>query len=164
MNIRNTLLLCMLVAYAIPIYYVYYHYGCNDSVSSTLCDQNHKNVILACMALMGVFTIAYELKRNDVFSVAANAVLFLGIYGLITFDETTSLHYVFATSAFLTIFAFMTRAAIVHNDVILLVSLLLCGRLMIDVAINLQSDTPIIYAEAAYILNFAFFYMYLHCC
>jgi hypothetical protein len=155
----------MLVAYAIPIYYVYYYYyGCNDSVSSILCDQNHKNVILACMALMGVFTIAYELKRNDLFSVAAIGVLLLGIYGLITFDETTNLHYVFATSAFLAIFAFMARAAIVHSDVILLVSLLLCGRLMIDVAVNLQSGNPIIYAEAAYILNFAFFHLYLHCC
>ena len=164
MNARNILLLCMLVAYAIPIYYVYYHYGCNDSVSSILCDQNHKNVILACMALMGVFTIAYELKRNDVFSVAAIGVLLLGKYGLITFDETTNLHYVFATSAFLAIFAFMARAAIVHSDVILLVSLLLCGRLMIDVAMNLRLDNPIIYAEAAYILNFAFFYLYLHCC
>ena len=58
----------------------------------------------------------------------------------------------------------MTRAAVLHSDVILLVSLLLCGRLMIDVAVNLQSDNPIIYAEAAYILNFAFFYLYLHCC
>ena len=155
----------MLIAYAIPIYYVYYHYGSNNSISSIICDESHKNVILGCMALMGVFTIAYELQRNDTVSVVAICVVLAGIYGLIVFDEQTKLHYVFAAGVFLSILAFMSRNCYLkQNDVILLVSTLLCGRLLLDNVEGLCADNSIIYFEAAYIVNFAFFYMYLHCC
>jgi hypothetical protein len=117
------------------------------------------------MALMGAFTIAYELQRNDVLSVVAICVVLAGIYGLIVFDEQTKLHYVFAAGVFLSILAFMSRNCYLkQNDVILLVSTLLCGRLLLDNVAGLCADSSIIYFEAAYIVNFAFFYLYLHCC
>jgi hypothetical protein len=50
---KNFLLLFMLICYAIPIYYVYYHYNCNNSVSNIICNEDYKNVILFFMMLMG---------------------------------------------------------------------------------------------------------------
>jgi hypothetical protein len=110
---------------------------------------------------MGIGTILYELERNDLYSQIAILVLLFGLYSLICIDETYTIHYFFAFLVFFSILFFMIRHCYVKNcDVILWSSLLLEIMLLLFVAINLNND--IFYGEIGYLLNFAFYYLYLH--
>ena len=85
---KHLLLFLMLLCYSLPIYYVYYHYNSNTSVSNIICNDNCKYIILGFMLLMGICTILYELERNDKYSIVLINTLLIGIYGLININET----------------------------------------------------------------------------
>ena len=53
---KDYLLLFMIVCYLTPIYYVYFYYESNHSVSNIICNDNCKKTILFFMLLMGVGT------------------------------------------------------------------------------------------------------------
>jgi len=158
---KHVLLLFILVCYSLPIYYVYYHYNSNPSVSNIICNENCKYIILFFMALMGLGTILYEIERNDIYSIIFICALLTGIYGLIYINETHQVHYVFASLVFLSILCFMIRHCYLTNHaMILLVSFVLEVVMLFYMIVNI--NTNIFYGEIIYILNFAFFYIYLH--
>lgn len=158
---KNNLLCFMILCYLIPIYYVYYYYNSNNSVSNIICNESYKYHIIFFMLLMGVGTILYELERGDNFSTCVICLLLIGIYGLICIDENNVLHYVFALAAFLSILGFMMRHCYFSScNNVLLSSLLL--EILLLTFIGLKLNENIFYAEVIYILNFAFFYLYLH--
>ena len=157
---QNYLLLFMIVCYLIPIYYVYFYYECNHSVSNIICNDNYKKTILFFMLLMGVGTIFYELERNDSFSVILICVLLLGIYGLICINEHNTIHYVFAFLVFISILVFMIRHCYLTNNSILSLSLFVEVFLLLYIIMRLNNN--MFYGEVFYILNFAFYYIYLH--
>ena len=158
---KDVLLFFMILCYLLPISYVYYNYSSNNSVSNIICNENCKKYVLFFMIFMGIGTILYELERNDLYSQIAILVLLFGLYSLICIDETYTIHYFFAFLVFFSILFFMIRHCYVKNcDVILWSSLLLEIMLLLFVAINLNND--IFYGEIGYLLNFAFYYLYLH--
>jgi hypothetical protein len=158
---KHVLLSFMILCYLLPISYVYYNYSSNNSVSNIICNENCKKYVLFFMIFMGIGTILYELERNDLYSQIAILVLLFGLYSLICIDETYTIHYFFAFLVFFSILFFMIRHCYVKNcDVILSSSLLLEIMLLLFVAINLNND--IFYGEIGYLLNFAFYYLYLH--
>ena len=158
---KNGLLLFMIICYLLPISYVYYTYNSNSSVSNIICANDCKHYILFFMFLMGVGTILYELERNDIYSIAIICALLVGIYGLIYVNETHAVHYVFAGLVFMAILFFMARHCYLTNcDMVLLSSLLLAVLSLIFIGINVNKN--IFYGEVIYILNFAFYYLYLH--
>jgi hypothetical protein len=158
---KHVLLLFMIICYALPIYYVYYYYQSNHSVSNIICNQDCKHTILFFMLLMGIGTILYEVERNDLHSIILICLLLIGIYGLICINETNIVHYLFAFLVFIAILFFMMRHCyLIRCNTILQLSLFLEMILLLFIAINMKKN--IFYGEILYILNFAFFYLYLH--
>jgi hypothetical protein len=162
---KNYLLFFMIVCYLTPIFYVYYYFNSNSSVSvsNIICDDNCKNTIFFFMFLMGIGTLLYEIERNDFYSIMLICLLLFGIYGLISINETFMMHYFFAFLVFIAIFIFMVRhCCLIKNNMLLLASLVLQFITLSFVAVNLYNGGNIFYGEIIYILNFAFYYLYLH--
>jgi hypothetical protein len=158
---KNVLLLLMIICYVLPIYYVYYYYNSNNSISNIICNDNCKYYILFYMFLMGVCTLLYELERNDIYSIFCVSLLVIGIYGLICVNETNIIHYIFAFLVFTSILFFMMRHCyLFYCNIILLSSLFLEILALLFIIINIRKN--IFYGEVIYILNFAFYYLYLH--
>ena len=158
---KNSLLLFMIICYLVPIFYVYYSYNSNNSVSNIICNDNCKHHILFFMLLMGIGTMLYELERNDHYSKVLICILLIGIYGLIWVNETNNIHYFFALLAFAAILFFMLRHCYLTDcNSILLSSLFLQIFMLLFIIININEN--IFYGEIVYILNFAFYYLYLH--
>jgi len=157
---KNTLLAFMILCYLLPIIFVYYNYNSNNSVSNIICDNNCKYYILFFMFLMGIGTLLYELERNDKYSQIIIYVLLIGIYGLIYVNEMHIIHYYFASLVFIAILLFMIRHCYLTNcNVVLITSLFLEIITLFYILININN---IFFGEIIYILNFAFYYLYLH--
>jgi len=158
---KNVLLTFMILCYLLPIMFVCYYYTSNNSVSNVICDNKCKHYILVFMFLMGIGTILYELERNDKYSQIIICLLLIGIYGLIYFNETYTIHYYFAFLVFIAILFFMIRHCYLTNfNLILMSSLYLEFFTLFYILTNINDN--IFYGEIIYILNFAFYYLYLH--
>ena len=158
---KNTLLTYMILCYLIPIIFVCYNYTSNNSVSSIICDENLKHYIFIFMFLMGVGTILYELERNDKYSQIIICLLLIGIYGVIHINESDIIHYYFTFVVFIAILFFMIRHCYLKScNIIIMSSLYLEILTLFLIIININEN--IFYGEIIYILNFAFFYLYLH--
>ena len=159
----NLLLSLMLFSYFLPILFVFYNYNSNHSVSNIICNKNCRNYILFFMFLMGFGTLLYEYERNDWASLIIICILLIGLYGLIYINETRKIHYFFAFLVFIAILGFMIRHCYLTNcDSILILSLYLEIVTLLVIAIDINGNNNIFYSEIFYILNFAFFYLYLH--
>ena len=158
---ENYILIFMLLCYLIPITIVCYNYDSNSAVSNIICNNNCRNKILFFMLLMGIGTLFYEIKRNDMYTLIFMLFLLFGLYGLIYINEMYVIHYVFAILVFFCIILFMLRQCYLTkcND-ILLISLILELFVLIFILKNIRKN--IFSAQVFYILNFAFFYLYLH--
>ncbi len=160
---KNLLLSFMLFSYLLPILFVFYNYNSNHSVSNIICNNNCKNYILFFMFLMGIATLLYEYERNDFGSQIIICILLIGLYGVIYINETNKIHYFFAFLVFIAILGFMIRHCYLTNcDSILLLSLYFEIFLLLVITIDINKNKNIFYSEIFYILNFAFFYLYIH--
>jgi len=56
---------------------VYIYYDNNPSVSNIISNDNSKYIILFFMILMGITTILYEYKRNDIYSIVIIFYLYI---------------------------------------------------------------------------------------
>ena len=192
MNQSNKILSCMLVAYIIPIAFVYYKYQNSDigirSISSiitstepflsfipfysTSIDTAHsfvfqtRHFIALCMLIMAGFTILYESQRlRQRWSLAAIIILLCGIFGVIFIPEQNPTHYIFAAAAFFAIIGFMCGHTFCGSggDIDILRMLLYAQILfMVITIIGVIQDATIFAAEALFLLNFALFYLYIH--
>ena len=115
------------------------------------------------MFLMGVGTLLYEYERNDGITQIIICILLIGLYGLIYINETHKIHYFFAFLVFIGILGFMIRHCYLTKcHSILLLSLYLEIVALLIIVIDINKNENIFYSEIFYILNFAFFYLYLH--
>jgi hypothetical protein len=158
---KDFLLCFMCICYAIPIYYVYYYYNCNNSVSNIICNENSKNIILFFMILMGYGTLLYELERSDLLSTIFISLLLVCLYGLILFNESNIIHYVFAYGVFMLILGFMLNHCIMTQcNFMLTIFLIINIVLLFTIIIKINEN--IFYSEVFYILIFAIYYIFLH--
>jgi len=157
---RDALLFFMLLFYTFPIILVCKNYKRNNSISNIICDEKCKIYILFFMFLMGISTVLYELKRNDIQSTIFIFTIVICIAFLIIFDESYTIHFFFAGTVFLSIILFMIHHVLLTSNKILLLSLILAIILLFVIMFNINVD--IFYTEVIYILNFAFYYLYLH--
>jgi hypothetical protein len=163
-NITNDFLLFLMLSfYLLPIIYVYIYYDNNPSISNIISNDNSKYIILFFMILMGITTILYEYKRNDIYSIIIISILLVSIYILIYFTEDHILHYIFASIAFITILLFMIRHCCreCNQNCYILYMLLFIQILLLLLLIINKDDTIFLY-ETLYLLNFAMFYFYIH--
>lgn len=159
--INHVLIGCMFLCYLIPIGIVYTRYSYNPSVSNIITDNTCKPYILLFMFFMGTCSLLYEGERNDIYCVWILGTLLLGLYGVIYIKEKYIEHFVFACIVFLSILGFMARQCYLHStSSILFISFLVNLGILGILSINVHKN--IFYSEVAYILNFAWFYVYLH--
>lgn len=106
-------------------------------------------------------TLLYEIERNDTYSTILISIVLIGIYGLLFMNESYTIHYFFAFLVFLSILLFMIRHCYVTGcDIVLSSSLLVAIITLLSIVVQMNQN--IFYGEIIYILNFAFFYLYLH--
>lgn len=158
---KDALLGLMLVSYLVPILYIYSSYSTNPSVSNNICHPNSQTIILSSMMLMGFFTILYEIERNDNISFLSMNFLLFGIYGVICIDEWNPLHYLFAGIILLSIMYFMINNHHNQQSDILTLLLVLQWIFLLLLLVNMELANFFI-IEVIFILNFAFYYFYLH--
>jgi hypothetical protein len=149
-------LLGMLGSYAVPIYAVASAYTNNLTISSLLKDNT---LILQSMFVMGFFTLLYEWSRDHIASLLTIACLLASIYGLLWFDESQWIHYLFATSAISAINAFLWIHA---TSWIGMGMACVETALSLDIAYELCYDGSIFIQEALVLALFAFQYLGLH--
>uniref|UniRef100_A0A6C0BA00 Uncharacterized protein n=1 Tax=viral metagenome TaxID=1070528 RepID=A0A6C0BA00_9ZZZZ len=160
-NNKNTYLLFMIFCYLIPIFIVYFNYDSHHSVSSIICSNKHKYIILFFMFLMGLGTILYEVERKDKFSTIIITMLLFSLYGLICINEKSILHFIFSFLTFAFIITFMIRHYILTKyNTVLLISLLFEILFALYSVIQLQKN--IFFSEVLLLANFAFYFIYLH--
>jgi len=156
---KNVWLLCMILVYMIPIGIVAYHYNQHDSVSSIVCSEELRRIILISMILMGVFTLLYERERGDLISGLLILLLLISLWIMVCIKETSRWHYVFALLVFICIFGFMVR----HTDRgWLWIFPILQGVFFISLLLRLRRKQNIFLDEVALIANFAIFYLVVH--
>ena len=156
----NILLFCMCICYCIPILHVYSNYNSNDSISSIICNENIKYIILYSILAMSIFTIQYELLRNNIYSVVCIISLFIGIFGLILYNPTTYLHYVFAFIAFISILGFMIiHCCVIDNNILYIIASI---EIWLSIWIIITIWDDIFYNEVLFLFLFALFYLHLH--
>ena len=160
MFIQNVLFLLMLGIYANVIFNVYHHYTMEDSsISSILKQEECNEYVFTHMTMMGIATIMYEFIRYDMVSFTLILLLLIGIYGVIVYDHTTTIHYVYGFLVFISIISFMMTHCY-QNKYNTVLWLSLCIQLVLSMVIFLQ--TKIMNCEIYLLLNFAFFFIYLH--
>jgi hypothetical protein len=111
------------------------------------------------MILMGAGALLYEYERNDPYSFGAMVVLLIGIYGLLCVVKPILVHRAFSYLAFTGILAFMIRHCYLRNGDPVLVASLVLGLIL---AAMMLSTKQIFHSEVVSIVNFAFFFLYLH--
>ena len=160
MTQKDILLGCMLIAYLIPILYVYYQFIDNPSICDIICKEDAKYMIAISMVIMGAFTIQYERERKDMTSMMIIICLLFGIYGLLFTFDSFFIHFGFVTVAFLSILGFMVHHTRKHGSNGLRMLLLIAAYFAITtVAFFNQS---IFLSEALFIGTFAVYYLSLH--
>ena len=159
---KDILLGLMMLAYIVPILYIYVTYSQDKSVSGVIGNEKCNIIILISMLVMGYFTILYEIERdvNNSISFICMALLLIGIYGVICIDEYNDMHYVFAFLVFVSILGFMAYHSYLNTCSNL--NLLLCIQIILLVSTIVNMHDDFFYIEALFILNFAVFYLYLH--
>ena len=157
----DALLGLMCASYSWPIIYVYrqYYIHQNPNVSDIIM---FKPSIIICMAVMAMFTIMYEIKRNDSVSLACICALLVGIIGLLCTKSYK--HFAMVTIAFVAIIAFMLHHCLRAHSIALW---LLFFAQVIGTLILISLVTQRMFlTEVFLVANFAVFYFYIHftCC
>ncbi len=155
----SLILTCMVICYSMPIFLIYSNFNENLSISSVICTTNN-NDIKFYMFMMGIFTILYEIKRNNIFSLCYIILLLIGICGVLNYDESNNLHIIFSLIVFLSILAFMHNFNSICNSHI--TNLLYYIQIVIGLLLLVFYNFNIFYLEVLALLNFAIFYFYLH--
>jgi len=153
------LLTSMILIYMYVIYKVYTYYTITDgSISSIIKNEECSKIVFVNMLLMGIVTLFYELLRYDICSFISICFLLIGIYGVIIYEHTNTIHFVYCFIVFISILVFMYNHCYKKNHIILY--LLLYLQQILCASVFLQSN--IMNCEIYLLSNFAVFYIYLH--
>jgi hypothetical protein len=158
--INHGLLLYMIGVYSYTIYNVCIHYKSTDqSISSILKNEKCNSCVFNSMTRMCLTVFLYEWIRNDAFSMRVVLLLIGGIYGVLMFDHTRAVHYLFCFAVFISILVFMIYHTMKWNSPWLYTSTLL--EIVLAIA-TVSNNTEILRNEIYLLANFAAFYLYLH--
>ena len=160
MSRKDILLVCMLIAYLIPIIYVYCQFADNPSICNIICNEKAKYMIAISMVIMGACTMLYEHERKDTTSMILIACLLISIYGLIFTYNSFWIHFGFAAMAFLSILGFMFYHTQKHGSNGLRILLLIAAYFAIMTIAFFNQN--IFLTEALFIGTFAIYYLSLH--
>ena len=173
MNYQNILLFFMLLSYSYPIYIISENYNENTTtVSNIICNIENTNIIFS-FAIMGFFTLFYEYNRNDNISFTLISILLITLIGLLNTIDYSLYHLYFASVTFISIFPFMfhnlsriknfiLELSLILQIIIALYILLSTNIQMCFISEEVRKNLNIFLPETLLIINFGFFYLYLH--
>lgn len=163
MQNQHLLLAGMALFYFIPIMIVSYSYHVQTpSISSIICSDSIRILILISMTAMAVCTLIYERNRADPISLATIIILFIGIVGVILVKESSIfIHYTFAALVFLSIILFLYHHSKRLQN-IWLYGLVLTEIAFISHILYCIQDPSIFLSEALFLGGFALGYLYIH--
>lgn len=183
---RDFLILMMAISYILPIYIITKKCsseGIKPSISSIISIKECKRTIFCGMVVMSIFTILYELNRNNYTSLYSIIGVLLGIGGVIFIDENKKIHYLFAGLVFISIMIFMLSNCYINQcdflNLSFYIQILLCILLILSMTSNTDKDTDkdtnkdtnkdtdkgdriFFCTEVLLLINFSVFYIYLH--
>jgi len=150
----------MFIVYGNAICKIYVHFKETDaSVSSILKDEECNQYVFWTMSLMCILAVIYEIFRNDTLSLNVILQLCIGILGLLIFDFTTWIHYIFVTIVFVSIILFMYYHSVKTNHFILISMFHLEWILSI---LTMVHHSQMLNYEIYLLINFALFYTLEH--
>ena len=116
------------------------------------------------MLSMGFFTIMYESGRKCWVSFMSILLLLICIYGVILIEENEPIHYVFATTLFMSILVFMFRNRTNNKYDIFLccANAILFFLLMLCILLGQEKTSGIFGYEIGFLIFFTVFYFILH--
>ena len=148
----------MLLCYGIALCSLLCRYQSNSSVSNLLEDRVCRNIVWWAAVGLGLTTIWYEWLRRDRVSLVVMLGLLAGLIGVFMCPEGNGMHTISAFVVFGMIVLFMGYH-IKSNPVLMISFLLQC----IGSVVTLYDiDNHMFWGETVLILNFAFYYLYLH--
>ena len=160
MHIFDVALSMMLLCYGIALCSLLCRYQSNSSVSNLLADQVCRNIVWWAAIGLGITTIWYEWIRRDRVSLGIIMGLLIGLVGVFMIPEGNCTHTVSAFVVFGMIVLFMGYH--IRRNPILMVSFILQCIWSVATLYYIQYDNHMFLGEALLILNFAFYYLYLH--
>jgi hypothetical protein len=160
---NNFLFTLMFLCYLIPIIYVFFNYNNDKSISHIISNGTTNNIILIPMIFMSIFTIMYEIKRNNFISLIIIIFLIIGIIGIIFISIDKYMHYIYAYIVFICIILFMIfHTFIIYKNNILYNLLYINLFIGNNIIQNINNMNNIFIQEALFIGIFALFYIILH--
>jgi hypothetical protein len=169
-------LMAMLISYSVCIFTIVGDGGNSApaTISSKLSNTETNTIILISMLFMGGFTLLYERERKDNISFLAMIFLLVGIYGVITIEETKRIHYVYAAIAFISILVFMFRNIVMDaydlilffgiNSIIFSILFVLISKYFFLGEKNTvwMFECELLFLEILFLIFFTLFYFSLH--
>lgn len=163
MNENDYCLIAMIVSYAYVISLTIYYYILNPSISSIVCDEQCNNNIVCGMTLMGIFTILYEWKRDDMKSFSCILFVLAGIIGVLYTNKDDISHTISAFIVFIAITLFMIHHTIKNYPSICLCSILILFSILLFIILyQMYNEINIFFVESLLLFLFAVFYLYIH--
>ena len=159
---KNILFILMFLCYLIPILYIICNSD-NNSISHIISNENINNIIFISMIFMFIFTIFYEIERNNIISLIIILFLIIGIIGVIIININENMHYFYAYMVFISIIIFMIYHTYIYNFHNILYNLVCVNLFILDELIkNINNLENIFVQEALFIGIFGLFYIILH--
>ena len=160
---KNILFTLMFLCYLIPILCILIYYNNDDSISHIISNKTINNIILFSMMFMFIFTIIYEIKRNNIISLIIILFLIIGIIGVIFINVNEYMHYVYAYIVFISIIIFMIfHTLIIYKNNILYNLVYINLDISNEIIQNINNSNNIFIQEALFIGIFGLFYIILH--
>jgi hypothetical protein len=155
---KDLCLISMILTYSYIIYSVASYYENNNSISSIIKNKNCNSKIFVSMFIMEIFTILYEILRYNLLSFIFIFLVVIGINGLLIYDDTYFIHYIYCILVFINILLFMIHNSYYKNNNFLYFLLYL--QIILSFSIVLFNN--ILYIEMFLLENFALYYISLH--
>ena len=156
----HVLFFFILLSYIVTILFLFQK--CNSrhiTISRLICDKECQTFMLSFVLIFGILVCFYEWLRKDNITFWIVFSLIISLFGLITFNEKTYLHYLFAGFSFFSMILFMIyKSSIVTCKIrfSFFVSILLVQFILL---FSFFLHTRIFWNEVAFCLLFAIFYI-----
>lgn len=122
---KDEILIILLLVYLFAGYYIYRNYNNNSCISQIITSKKYKHHMLLILLLFGIFTLNYENKRNDMYSLIIISIILCCLVGVVSHKETQTIHYLYTLIVCIFILMFMIRICYINSNNFLKMLLLL---------------------------------------
>jgi hypothetical protein len=160
MNAKDWILCGMISMYLVPIVAIGMQYRRNNKSVSSIIGKTDRRFLLYPMMVMCLLSLLYECVQFNGYCFASILVLVVGLLGVMTVDESNTLHYVFAFLCFGSILFYCLYCCLLFKIVYVIGIILLI--LSFSLGDKMMKRKSIFWEEVSIILLFAGIYLWKH--